>query len=247
MKLRHYSAALLLLAALSVGALAANDHPHWTYEGHEGPEHWGSLSKDFAACNGPHQSPVNLTGAHSGDNEDITLNWKPFTPVVKNNGHTIQADAADGNTTKFGDKTYKLLQMHFHHTSEHTIDGKSSPLEAHFVNKGPDGKLLVLGVLINEGEANSEIAKLWQVAPKKSGDAKAKSAVDFSKLVPVTSKYYRYTGSLTTPPCSEIVEWVVYADPITASKEQIDAFAKLYPVNNRPVQVLHERTVTFGR
>lgn len=247
MHIRRQLAPALVLAALSATALAAGDQPHWTYEGSEGPDRWSALSNDFAACSGWHQSPVNLAGTHSGDNGDITLNWKPFIPKVLNNGHTIQAAAAAGNTIKLGDKTYTLQQMHFHHPSEHTVDGKSFPLEAHFVNKDADGKLLVLGVLIDVGKANPEIAKLWEVAPKTVGDAQAKSVVDFSKLVPISSKFYRYSGSLTTPPCSEIVEWVVFADPITASKEQIDAFAKLYPANNRPVQALHDRTITFGR
>jgi carbonic anhydrase len=248
MHIRRRIAPALLLAALTAAAFAATDqHPHWTYEGSEGPEHWGALSKDFAACNGAHQSPVNLSGAQGGDNENILLNWKPFAPKVVNNGHTIQAAAAPGNTTTLADRTYALQQMHFHHPSEHTIDGKRAPMEAHFVSKGADGKLLVLGVLIEEGKANEEIARLWEVAPKKQGDAQAKSAVDFAKLVPAGSKFYRYSGSLTTPPCSEIVDWVVFADPITASKEQIDAFAKLYPGNNRPVQALHDRTIVFGR
>jgi carbonic anhydrase len=247
MHIHRRIAPALILAGLTAAAFAATDHPHWTYEGSEGPEHWGALSKDFAACNGKQQSPVNLAGAHSGDNETIALNWKPFAPKVLNNGHTIQAAAAPGNTTKLADKSYELQQMHFHHPSEHTVDGKLAPMEAHFVSKGADGKLVVLGVLIDEGKANTQIAKLWEVAPKEQGDAQAKSAVDFAKLVPAGSKFYRYSGSLTTPPCSEIVEWVVFTDPITASKEQIDAFAKLYPGNNRPVQALHDRTIVLGR
>jgi carbonic anhydrase len=235
------------LVVIAGAALAAEEHAHWAYEGGEGPAHWGDMSKDFAACNGRHQSPVDLKGARKGDNEDVSLAWKPFAPVVLNNGHTIQAKAAEGNTTKFGDKTYVFRQMHFHHRSEHSVDGKLSPMEAHFVHEGPDGKLLVLGVLINEGAANPEIAKLWEVAPAKTGEATAKSAIDFAKLVPVSSDFYRYSGSLTTPPCSEIVEWVVFRDPITASKQQIETFARLYPANNRPVQALNDRSIVFGK
>lgn len=235
------------IIALLPAAAVATGHAHWAYEGGEGPAHWGTMSEDFAACNGRRQSPIDLKGARKDDNEDVSLAWKPFAPIVLNNGHTIQAKAAAGNTTKFADKTYLLSQMHFHHSSEHSIDGKLSPMEAHFVHEGPGGKLLVLGVLINEGEENPEIAKLWEVAPAKEGEATAKSAVDFAKLVPVHSEFYRYGGSLTTPPCSEIVEWVVFRDPITASKEQIEAFARLYPVNNRPVQSLNDRTIVFGK
>jgi carbonic anhydrase len=236
-----------LLAMLPMASSAAETHGHWAYEGKEGPEHWAAISKDFAACSGRSQSPVDLKGASKGDNEDVALAWKPFAPVVVNNGHTIQANAAEGNTTKFGDKSYVFKQMHFHHTSEHSVDGKLSPMEAHFVHEGPGGKLLVLGVLINEGAANPEIAKLWTAAPQKEGKATAGGTIDFAKLVPTQSDFYRYSGSLTTPPCSEIVEWVVFREPITASKEQIETFARLYPVNNRPVQSLNGRAIVFGR
>ncbi len=236
-----------IFAVGPAAATAAEGHTHWTYDGGEGPEHWATMSKDFAACSGRQQSPIDLKGAREGDNEDISLAWTPFAPVVLNNGHTIQVQAAEGNKTKFGDKTYAFKQMHFHHRSEHSIEGKLSPMEAHFVHEGPDGKLLVLGVLIGEGAENPEIAKLWKVAPQKEGKATADSAVDFAKLIPAQSDFYRYSGSLTTPPCSEIVEWVVFREPITASKEQIETFARLYPVNNRPLQSLNGRAIVFGK
>lgn len=239
----------LALAALAIPAFAEeHSHAHWAYEGPDGPANWGSLNSDFAVCSkGIQQSPVNLTDAHSGQNEALALEWKPFTPVVMNNGHTIQAAAAKGNVTSFDGKPYAFQQVHFHHPSEHTIDGKHAPMEAHFVHKGADGKLLVLGVMIEEGQANAEIAKLWEVAPQQPGEKPSKADVDFAKLVPSTSKFYRYAGSLTTPPCSEIVQWVVFAEPITVSKEQLEAFAKLYPDNSRPVQALNKRTIVFGR
>ena len=237
-----------VVATLASTALAEDGHPHWTYDGTGGPERWGTLSQDFTACSKGHQqSPVNLTNAHAGQDVPLTLDWNPFAPMVHNNGHTIQASAAPGNTTTLADRTYTLQQMHFHHPSEHTIDGKATPMEAHFVNQAADGKLLVLGVMIKEGAPNAEIAKLWEVVPQTTGDAKAKANIDFSKLIPLGAKFYRYAGSLTTPPCSEIVDWIVFATPVTASREQIEAFAKLYPVNNRPLQALHDRTISIER
>ncbi|MFA5900060.1 MAG: carbonic anhydrase family protein [Hyphomicrobium sp.] len=247
MLISRLAASAIALATLAVTAFAETGHPHWTYTGNEGPEHWGALSKDFAACNGNQQSPVNITKAHKAENGALALKWTPFAPKVLNNGHTIQAAAVPGNVTTFAGKDYALQQVHFHHLSEHAIDGKHAPMEAHFVSQDKDGKLLVLGVLIDEGTANSEIAKLWEVAPQSPGEAMATETIDFAKLVPTASKFYRYSGSLTTPPCSEIVDWVLFADPITASKEQIEAFAKLYPANNRPVQALHDRTIVLGR
>ncbi len=242
------AAATLAVAAFSIVAAWAGEHqPHWTYDGKEGPKHWGDLSADFAACSRGHrQSPVNLTEADRADMGAIKLDWKAATPVVSNNGRTIQVAAAPGSTTTFAGKTYTLVQAHFHHMSEHTIAGQRAPLEAHFVNRDADGKLLVLGVMITEGAADAEIAKLWQAAPSTVGEAQAKESVDLARLVPAEAKFYRYAGSLTTPPCSEIVDWIVFADPITASREQIDTFAKLYPDNSRPLQDLHERTIVFG-
>ncbi|MBI1650496.1 carbonic anhydrase [Hyphomicrobium sulfonivorans] len=241
--------ALAAFAALApVGTLSAEDHAHWSYEGHGGPTHWGELSHEFAACaKGAQQSPIDIKTAEPSSAHAPTVNWKPFVPGVVNNGHTIQANAAGDQTTTLGDETFKLVQMHFHHDSEHTFDGHHTPLEAHFVNRSANGKLLVLGVMINEGAANSEIEKVWQVMPKAEGEANAREAIDFAQLIPAGGKFYRYAGSLTTPPCSEIVEWVVYADPIEASAEQIKAFAALYPHNNRPVQALGDRTVVLGR
>jgi len=243
-----FALAATLIACGGISASAGEHQPHWTYTGKDGPTHWGDLSADFTACSlGHRQSPVDLTDAHRTDIGEIQLQWKPFAPMVSNNGHTIQAAAPAGSTMTFAGNTYTLLQVHFHHPSEHTIAGARAPLEAHFVNRGADGKLLVLGVMITEGAPSAEIAKLWQAAPTTMGEAQAKEAIDLARLVPVGSKFYRYEGSLTTPPCSEIVDWIVFAEPLTASREQIDTFAKLYPDNSRPLQDLHERTVVFGR
>jgi len=246
MSILRRMAPLCALAMISAAALGEEAHPQWSYEGQAGPQNWAELGQEFSACAGTRQSPIDLTDAHRADFGEIKLHWAPSSPVVSNNGHTIQAAAADGSTTTFGGKTYSLLQAHFHHPSEHTIGNRHAPMEAHFVNRGADGKLLVLGVMITEGDANPEIAKLWQVAPSTNGEAQARETADLASLVPVGAKFYRYEGSLTTPPCSEIVDWIVFADPITASREQIDAFAKLYPDNSRPVQQLHERTILFG-
>lgn len=228
--------------------LAADDHAHWSYEGHGGPAHWGELSQDFTACaKGTQQSPVDIKLTAPDRIQAPAVHWKPFAPGVVNNGHTIQANAAGEQITTLGDETFKLVQMHFHHDSEHTFDGRHAPMEAHFVHRSANGKLLVLGVMIESGDAHSEIEKVWQVMPKTEGTSIAKLPVDFARMIPGGGKFYRYAGSLTTPPCSEIVEWVVYADPIHASPGQIKAFADLYPHNNRPIQALGDRTVVLGQ
>lgn len=235
-------------ALLSAGILAApatqasGDTPHWGYAGHEAPDHWAGLDAIYSACAGEQQSPVDLAAGRSAAAETIDRNWHPFSPLVLNNGHTIQANAPAGNVTIVDGKAYELLQVHFHHQSEHTIDGKHSPLEAHFVHKAADGALLVLGVMIEEGPASAEIQTIWEVVPAANAKAQAKAEADLAKMIPAGT-HFRYAGSLTTPPCSEIVNWVVFTQPITASKQQIQAFADLYPVNNRPVQALNRRFI----
>lgn len=243
---------MIALAGMAAGLLsnasyAADDEAHWSYEGDTGPEHWAKLAEANAACAGSEQSPIDLTKPFEAEVEEIEVEWSAFAPVVLNNGHTIQANAAEGQTTRFGDATYELLQVHWHHQSEHTIDGEHAPLEAHFVHKDPDtGALLVLGVMMVQGDANQNLQTIWDVAPSEEGEATAEAETDWTEILPDDDGVYRYAGSLTTPPCTEIVNWVVFAEPIEVSQEQIDAFATLYPKNNRPLQDLGRRFVLLS-
>jgi carbonic anhydrase len=238
--------AAALASMVNATALAASDKPRWSYSGSDGPDHWAALGdgKIYAACAGSEQSPVDLSGAVPADVEDIAIHWQPFQATVKNNGHSIEATAAPGQTTDFGGAVYNLLQVHWHHQSEHTIDGSHAPLEAHFVHQNPaTGALMVLGVMMVEGEANPELQKIWDAIPAGAEAA----AGDWSAMLPAERTIYRYAGSLTTPGCGEIVNWVVFKTPVTASRAQIDAFAALYPVNNRPLQPLGRRFVLLGQ
>ena len=212
-------------------AEAAGDKPHWSYGGKTGPEHWAELATEYANCRKTQQSPIDLVASHAADNENISLRWRQTTATVLNNGHSIQANFPAGSVTRFGDDTFRLLQVHFHHHSEHSISGRHSPMEAHFVHVGGDGSLLVFGVMIEVGDNNPEIAKIWLVAPQQEGEMPTKDIIDAAQLVPAHANYYRYEGSLTTTPCTQSVHWVVFADPIQASQQQIDAFAELYPGN----------------
>ena len=234
---------------LSAAASASGEAPHWTYEGAEGPEHWATLNGDFAACGaGMEQSPVDLAheAAFSADVETIDRGWAPFKPAIVNNGHTIQANVPEGNVTEFGGKEYDLLQVHFHSQSEHAIDGKRFPLEAHFVHKADDGSLMVLGVMLVEGAENAELAKIWGAMPSFKGEMQGSEAVDLGGLIPKNSKVFRYAGSLTTPPCTEIVNWTVFEKPVEVSAEQIAAFTKLYSDNARPLQSVNRRMILIG-
>jgi carbonic anhydrase len=162
---------------------------------------------------------------------------------VVNNGHTIQVNYPAGSTLVLGERSFALAQYHFHSPSEHTLEGRPFPMEMHLVHKSGDGKLAVLGVFIQEGAANPAFAPVWDNLPQEKGVEVHLEhvTVDVDELLPAERKGFRYQGSLTTPPCTEGVEWLVLATPITLSAEQIAAFRALVHGNNRPIQPLNGR------
>lgn len=223
--------------------------PHWTYEGPEGPEHWGKLSKEWASCNsGKGQSPIDITGASEEDLVDIAFNYKATKATnVENNGHTVQVNFAkgNGNTIKVNGEEYELAQFHFHDPSEHTVAGKSFAMENHLVHKSADGKrLAVVGVLIEAGAENAAYNDIFAKMPKKAHEkADLGPAVDLLGLLPKGRLYYTYPGSLTTPPCSEVVTWLVLKSPIQLPQGRIDAFKGIVNHNARPVQPVNGRKI----
>lgn len=224
-------------------ARAETAHPHWTYEGHGGPTDWGALSADFQACAlGSQQSPVNLEGAVETPQKPLAFSWSAQPFKVANNGHTIQADALSGaNSVDLSGKAYELKQFHFHAPSEHAIGGARTAMEVHFVHARPEGGLAVVGVLMKAGKSNAAFAQVMAVAPKAEGAAAAQPVIDIAAFLPASRSLYRYEGSLTTPPCSEVVDWNVFATPIEVGQADIDAFRAIFPMNARPLQAINRR------
>lgn len=217
---------------------------HWSYEGEGGPENWGEIDKANLACvDGTEQSPIDIANAKVADLPDLKFAWTASDGTVVNNGHTIQVDVKAGGTLTIGGTTYTLAQFHFHGPSEHTIGGKSFPLEVHFVHKDPSGKLAVIGVLIGEGAENKAFAPVIEKLPSKENTpTELGTSLALASMLPGVKATYRYDGSLTTPPCSEGVAWNVMAQPITMSKAQIEAItSKFHEPNNRPTQKLNGR------
>lgn len=236
-----------LLALTAVPALAEGPAAHWAYSGHGGPAEWGHLSADFAACEtGKAQSPIDIAGAIPANLGPVAVTYKAIGVNVVNNGHTIQANAQPGNYIELEGKRFDLLQFHFHHPSEHAISGKTAPMEVHLVHKNAQtGELAVLGVMMVPGAANAAIAAVWNVMPAGEGEAKPAQplSLDPTSLLPATHDYYRYEGSLTTPPCAEIVHWVEMKQPITVAQADIDKFAAMFDNNARPLQAANRRFV----
>lgn len=216
---------------------AESEEIKWGYGEDNGPDKWGSLSEANATCDtGKEQSPIDLPAADKAKTMTVSTNYGAAAVDVEDTGLAVKASFGEGFTLTSGENTYNLLQVHYHTPSENTIDGKVFPLTAHFVHSDADDNLAVLGVMFEEGEANPELQKMI--------DNIGKSAdINLVAFMPDTLEVYNFKGSLTTPPCTEGVNWHVLTKPVTASKEQIDALAKLQGNNARPVQPLNDREI----
>lgn len=235
------------LAFLCMAAASAADHAHWGYSGEGGPEHWGQLSPEFATCAaGKKQSPIDLARGKTVLVSGLDIAWAKGPYTLVNNGHTIQANAPAGGTLTIDDKHYDLLQLHFHAPSEHEIKGRTAPMEIHFVHREQGGtNLVVIGVMITPGGKNAAFSELMAAAPHDEGKT-ATVTFDPKTLLPASHGYWTYEGSLTTPPCSEIVHWIVMKDPLRVDQADIAKFTALYPMNARPVQPLNGRAVSVS-
>ncbi|WP_054939519.1 carbonic anhydrase [Paenibacillus ihuae] len=230
---------------------AAGAHQaHWSYEGDTSPEHWAELDQLFTTCStGTAQSPVNILHDQVKDDESLSpikLEYSPSPVAIINNGHTIQVNLKNqDNRLVIEGKTYTLQQFHFHLPSEHEMDGKHAEMELHLVHKSEDGSLAVLGVLIHSGSENTGLNQLWSLLPAEESEEETLVAGDFNLngLLPADLHSFRYQGSLTTPPCTEGVQWIVLENPVQWSGEQIGKFAAIFPHDNRPVQTLGNREI----
>lgn len=236
---------VLFLGVAPVLALAGSG-PHWDYDGKEGPEHWGKMHKDFATCGlGHKQSPINIADTVKDKLPAIEFNYQPSPLKIVNNGHTVQVNFIEGSGIKVGADNYTLLQFHVHTPSEEQVKGKAYDMVAHLVHKNAAGQLAVVGVLFEKGAENAALAPVVAKLPKNAGPERsyAEVNVDAAKLLPADRGYYTFEGSLTTPPCSEGVRWMVLKTPVTASPAQLDAIKAIVHHNARPVQPLHGRVV----
>lgn len=232
------------LALCPVCAGAARAEPaHWSYAGHGGPQEWGSLEETFKVCAfGTQQSPINFEAAVRAEASGPVLSWQQAPYMVANNGHTIQLDAAgDAGGAELNGRRYALRQFHFHAPSEHAVNGTRTAMEAHFVHADAAGGLLVVGVFLVPGAPNDTFATVMAAAPKAEGTAPLPAALDPSAFLPAQRGLYRYEGSLTTPPCAEVVDWNVFAAPVSAAPADIDAFQAIFPMNARPLQAVNRR------
>lgn len=230
---------LLTVMGLSTAVFADAD---WNYDQ---PEQWSTLNQKYSACNGLNQSPINIERTVKAELEPLKFSYNTMIHTIENKGHTVQVDFAQGGELQLDDENFVLKQFHLHSPSENLIKGKSYPLEIHFVHANTQGELAVVAMMFEQGTENPMLKRMWNRLPKKQSEKVVlKTPQPVNEMLPKNLDYYRFSGSLTTPPCSEGVRWLILKEIQQASATQISEFSKLmgHP-NNRPVQSLNGRVV----
>lgn len=221
---------------------------HWDYVGEYSPQHWGEMKKEFSLCSkGTMQTPINIVPTEDIDLIPLGLDYHTGSMNVVNNGHTVQVNIAKGSSVTINGKAYELKQFHFHTPSENNINGEKFALEGHFVHAAEDGSLAVVAVMFHEGEENRILSKIWEKFPLQLNHKVLLnlSADDINAILPANKDYYKFTGSLTTPPCTENVKWNVFKTSMSISKEQVKQFFDTFGhTNNRPIQATNNRTIS---
>jgi carbonic anhydrase len=200
-----------------------------------------------AESGGGAQSPINiLTRAVEAGGHRIALHYRPSREHIVNVGHTIEADFDPGSSIEYDGSVYELKQLHFHTPAEHLVDGITYPMELHMVHtlEGRPNRYLVVGILFREGREDPFVEEIVAHAPTEGGARYDGSAeLDAANLLRRVKHYYHYEGSLTTPPYTESVTWLVMKDVHEASPSQIERLNVLQGNNARHIQALHGRHV----
>lgn len=237
---------VVFILALLLSDGEPKEYAHWGYTEDDGPKEWANLDERYSICeDGKNQSPINIVNPIDANLSDLLLQGEAKATNFVNNGHTIQVNFNSGNYLTINDKKFSLKQIHFHTPSENQIDGKSFPMEAHLVHADSYGNLAVIGVMFeNTNEDNITLNKLLRNIPESTEEKQEiKSDIIGYEILPENKEYYTYNGSLTTPPCTEGVKWIVMKNPVSASKSQLEDFKTVMPKNNRPIQKTNSRYI----
>lgn len=263
---------LLVSACINLAYADVNDAGvkiKWDYKGNIGPARWSHLDHAFALCvTGKEQSPIDLPKTSASSPSQLSLNYSPAVMVIENDGptdlffgdtktivntgHTIQLNYHNKNEYEaitFANETYRLVQLHFHTPSEHQLHGDSFPLEIHFVHQSDHGKVLVIAVFVERGEKNETLQRIINHLPNDMNQEHVIAAEKISPaaLLPQVKDYYSYVGSLTVPPCTQGVQWLIMREPIKALPGQIMQMRRAVGYGSaRPVQPLNERIVSYS-
>ena len=218
---------------------------HWSYEGDSGPANWSKINVDWGKCgNGNRQSPIDIRDGMKVELEQISFDYHPSSFSVVDNGHTVQVGVSGGNYLTVQNRMFELQQFHFHRPSEERINGKAFEMVVHLVHRDAEGRQAVLALLLERGAPQATIQTVWNNLPLEKFETMQPSILlDPADMLPTRRDYYTYMGSMTEPPCSEGVLWLVMKQPVQASPAQMALFSRLYPLNARPVQPTNGRII----
>lgn len=208
----------------------------FTYFGDRGPEFWGTLDPAWAACGtGSEQSPIDFRRDKSS--RRLPIEYHETRGAIFNNGYTIEVETEGDNVLRLGDDDYEFVQFHFHTPSEHRVLGRGYDMELHLVHRSAAGALAVVGVFLRRGPSSGALGPIFDQLPA-DVDVHHELEEPFNPaaFLPRSRVHYRLMGSLTTPPCSEGVRWIVLADPVSISDEHMARFNDIVRFNARPVQ-----------
>jgi len=238
-----------LYLAVSSAQQQHPSHAAWDYGDSRGPQHWGELEPGFVACkDGHHQSPIDIRNAKIADLPALYFDYRQSPLHIVDKGHTIMVNYEPGSFLYVGNGRYQLKQFHFHRPSEEKIEGKTYDMVVHLAHADEHGNLAVVAVLLEEGQANALVDELWHDLPKQKEKEELKNIeIDVRRLLPKDRHYYSFSGSLTTPPCTENVRWFVLRHPVTVSSAEVQRFSKIYRNDARPTQPLYDRVVLQNR
>jgi carbonic anhydrase len=227
-------------------APAAKPPAPWTYQAPTGPEQWGDLDRAYSACKtGTLQSPIDIEGATTAELAPIHFDYKLSPLKIINNGYTVQINYEAGSSITVNGAVFDLIQFHFHHPGETEIDGTRGDMELHLVHRNAQGRIAVVAILLKAGAESAPLRELWSYLPKDIGkEAEHKKVqLNAADFLPNDRNYYKYSGSITIPPCTEAADWYVMKTPVEVSPLEIASFGKLYPDNARPVQPTNNRAI----
>lgn len=238
---------LIFLFFLLLSCSHKNSHPEWSYAGESAPYHWSEIDENFKQCeSGTQQSPINLKKSKSQKlAQKVTFNYQDLKGVVINNGHSIEIDFDQSAFLTLEGKKYFLRQMHFHAKSEHALNGVFYPAELHIVHESEDRHLAVVGIFIEIDEDEFDRYGFFQSLPA-VGMKGLSSEIKFSKILKNLGGHFYYQGSLTTPPCTEDVHWLIFDRHLKLSTQQLRGFESLYSNNYRPLQPLKGRHLFYA-
>jgi carbonic anhydrase len=236
-------------AAVMPNPLTRTPNTHWSYDGETGPEFWSTLSPENAACRtGTRQSPIDIRDGIKVEQEPLLFDYKPSFFRIIDNGHTIQVHYGQGSHLTAMGRNFELTEIDFHRPAEERVDGRIFDMVAHLIHKDSDGKMAIVSVLLESGSVNPVIQTLWNSLPlEQNEEYTPRTPLQIADLLPTRRDYYAYMGSLTTPPCTEGVLWLVFKQPVQLSADQIGVFTRFYEQNARPVQNTNGRVIKESR